>query len=153
MKWIFSQLLIQSGEVVIDLGCGVGDYTREIRNITGHAAGYDRDVRAAIRKYPGVSFFTHDCSNPIPLPNASVDKIVAINVIEHLMDWNFFLQECERILRPGGVIALSTANKTCFLHDFHFDPTHYHEWTLEEFMRLTKKYFLTLLPVRIVWLV
>ena len=139
MKWILSQLAIQPGDVVVDLGCGVGDYTREIHSMTSHAAGYDRDVRAAIRKCPGVSFFAHNLNQPLPLPNASVDKIVSINVIEHLFDWHFFLQECVRVLRPGGLVAFSTANKSFLLHEIHFDPTHYHEWTLDEFKNLAGK--------------
>ena len=143
MKWIFSRLAIETNQVVIDLGCGVGDYTREIRNLTKHTAGYDRDVSAAKRKFPGVAFFEHDFSGPVPLPDASVDKIISINVIEHLIDWDFFLRECVRVLRPGGMIALSTANRDFLLHGLHFDSTHYHEWTVRQFTKLTEVYFRT----------
>ncbi len=144
MKWILSRLNIQPRDVVIDLGCGVGDYTREARNLTERAAGYDRDANAAKRKYPGVAFFEHDLDQPIPLPDASVDKLVSINVIEHLVDWDFFLRECHRVLRPGGVIALSTANRDFLLHAFHHDATHYHEWTLDQFVKIAEAHFLTI---------
>ncbi len=143
MKWIFSRLDIQAKDVVLDLGCGVGDYTRQIRDLTEHAAGYDRDVQSAQRKYPGVTFFQHDFNQRIPLPEASVDKIVSINVIEHLVDWDVFLRDCLRVLKPGGLLALSTANRDFCLHDFHYDSTHYHEWTLEEFSKLLDNYFQT----------
>ncbi len=143
MKWIFSQMGIETRHVVIDLGCGVGDYTKEIRHLTEHTAGYDRDVSAAQAKYPGVTFFKHDFDKSIPLPDMSVDKVISVNVIEHLVDWDFFLRECSRVLRPGGMIALSTANREFGLHGLHYDPTHYHEWTLDQFIELTSAYFQT----------
>lgn len=144
MSRIIKRLSIQPEEVVIDLGCGVGDYTKALRTYTRHIAGYDRDVTAAKRKYPGVNFFELDFAKSMPLPDSSVDKIVSINVIEHLSDWDFFLRECRRVLRPGGLVAFSTANKEFLLHDFHFDPTHMHEWTLDEFQKITKTYFQTI---------
>ena len=144
MKWILARVAIEPKDVVIDLGCGVGDYTRELRHLTEQVAGYDRDVVAAKRKFPGVAFFEHNLASPLPVPDSSVDKIISINVIEHLVDWDFFLKDCLRVLRPGGAIALSTANREFFLHGLHFDPTHYHEWTLDQFVKLTEVYFRTI---------
>lgn len=144
MKWILEKLSIGPDDVVIDLGCGVGDYTKAVSNLSKQVGGYDLDTAAASRKYAGIRFFKLDFDQPIPLPDASVDKIVSINVIEHLEDWNFFLRECHRVLRPGGAIALSTANRDFLMHGVHYDATHLHEWTLDEFVRITQTYFLTL---------
>lgn len=144
MHRILKALAIEPNDVVIDLGCGVGDYTQAIHFFSGRVAGYDRDINAAQKKYPHVRFFELNFSKEIPLPDACVDKIVSINVIEHLLDWDFFLRECYRVLRPGGIIALSTANRNFLLHDLHYDKTHYHEWTLEEFKKLTQTYFKTI---------
>lgn|GEM_PF-6119469 len=141
MRRILSRLNIQSNDIVIDIGCGVGDYTNAIKPYTNQIAGYDLSVQAAKKKYPGVSFFEHNLDKPLPLPDASVDKIVSINVIEHLVDWNLFLLECQRVLKPGGTIALSTANREFFLHDLNIDPTHYHEWTLTEWTQMVEAYF------------
>ena len=49
--------------------------------------------------------------------------------------------ECQRVLKPGGVIALSTANREFFLHDLNVDSTHYHEWTLNELTRIIEAHF------------
>ncbi len=144
MRQIFKVLQIQPNDVVIDLGCGVGDYTVQAAKHTSRAAGYDREVKEALKKYPGIQFFDHDFDKPIPLPDSSVDKLISINVIEHLLDWDMFLKECRRVLKPGGKIALSTANREFLLHDFHFDKTHLHEWTVREFQVLVEPYFKTI---------
>lgn len=141
MRRILSAVKIWPGDTLIDLGCGVGDYTKAISLFTANAAGYDRDVQAARKKYPGLSFFKMDFGKPLPLADASVDKIISINVIEHLKDPEFFLRECQRVLKPGGLIALSTANRNFLLHDLHYDPTHFYEWTLGEFDSLLRPYF------------
>jgi len=144
MRFVYDVLQIQPNEVVVDLGCGVGDYTVQAARYTDRVAGYDRDVKEALNKYSGIQFFDHDFDKPIPLPDCSVDKLISINVIEHLLDWDLFLKECQRVLKPGGKIALSTANRDFLLHDFHFDKTHLHEWTAREFRVLVEPYFKTI---------
>ena len=141
MNWILKTLRIQPSDVAVDLGCGVGDYTQAIGNLTKQVKGFDLNVEAARRKYPGLLFLELDFTKEIPLPASSVDKIISINTIEHLLDYEFFLKECRRILKPGGLIALSTANKSFILHDLHYDATHLHEWTLAGFTQLAGEYF------------
>ncbi len=141
MCWILEKLAIRKNEVVIDLGCGVGDYTQAVHALGAKVAGYDRSALAAIHKYRSLSFYEMDFEKAVPLPDESVDKVISINTIEHLRDWEFFLKECHRVLKPGGHVAFSTANKNFLLHDLHFDPTHLHEWTLEEFEKNAGNYF------------
>lgn len=47
----------------------------------------------------------------IPLPEASVDVIVALDVLEHLSDPLTMLNEAFRVLKPGGVLFMSTPNR------------------------------------------
>ncbi len=51
-----------------------------------------------------------DATRHIPWPDASVEAIYSSHMIEHLdrRDANLFLREARRVLRPGGVIRLST---------------------------------------------
>ncbi|HTL46642.1 MAG TPA: class I SAM-dependent methyltransferase [Verrucomicrobiae bacterium] len=141
IKFIFDHLKIREGERVADLGCGVGDYTRAISGLTKNVTGYDLSVDAAREKYPGLEFVQADFQKTLPIPDGAVDKVVSVSVIEHLPAWGFFLQECRRILKPGGTIALTTCDRDFFLHDFHYDLTHLQEWTLREFEALAGKSF------------
>jgi ubiquinone/menaquinone biosynthesis C-methylase UbiE len=143
MAFILRRLSINASDNALDIGCGVGDYTREIFLMTKNITGIDRDVTNAARLYPQIKFLAHDCNASLPFPDESIDIITAINVIEHLVDFNAFLSECRRVMKKDGRIALTTANRNFALHDYFFDPTHLHEWSIEEFRGIVEQYFVT----------
>jgi SAM-dependent methyltransferase len=76
--------------VILDLGCG--DQRQYATNY-----GVDR------RQTPSVSALA-DVSRPLPFRDASVDRIFAVHVLEHLIDYLPLVDECHRVLRPGGVL-------------------------------------------------
>ncbi|ALG13401.1 hypothetical protein AOZ06_46915 [Kibdelosporangium phytohabitans] len=51
-----------------------------------------------------------DASRPLPFGTASLDGILAGEIIEHLYDPGLLLRECARVLRPGGIVVLTTPN-------------------------------------------
>ena len=52
----------------------------------------------------------NDFANPLSLPTNSTDLVIALEIIEHLFDTDFFLNEIHRILKPEGLLILSTPN-------------------------------------------
>jgi SAM-dependent methyltransferase len=44
---------------------------------------------------------------PVPLPDGSVDTVLSSQTLEHVPDPAFYLGECRRLLRPGGVLILT----------------------------------------------
>lgn len=46
----------------------------------------------------------------LPLPAASVDIVMSIEAISHYYDVDTFLDECARVLRPGGWVVISDGN-------------------------------------------
>jgi SAM-dependent methyltransferase len=50
----------------------------------------------------------------LPLADSSASAITCLQVIEHLWTPGEFLAECARVLRPGGVLAVSTPNRLTF---------------------------------------
>lgn len=143
LRRILDCLAITRGERVLDVGCGVGDYTRAIAALTPDVTGLDLNVDAARRISPELSFREYDCNQPLPVASGTVDVVVSVNLIEHLVHHETFIGECARVLRPGGRIALTTANLDFFLHDRHFDRTHVREWTLPQFGHLMEGSFTT----------
>ena len=51
----------------------------------------------------------HDASEPFPFP-AMFDCVVALEVVEHLVDTDGFLQNIASVLKPGGMLIISTPN-------------------------------------------
>ena len=48
----------------------------------------------------------------IPLSDRAVDRVVCMDVLEHVEDPDRVLRECRRVLRPGGLFFFSTVNRT-----------------------------------------
>lgn len=114
--------------VVVDAGCGEG-YGAEMLSRAGaqclavdldfptvnhvqgaHATREQTDDTGRVgRLRPLVANL-----DALPLRDASVDVIVTFQVIEHLWDVPRFLNECFRVLRPQGSLAMSTPNRITF---------------------------------------
>ena len=69
------------------------------------------DYRGDLMSVEGV---TVDVANvnadPLPYPDASFDLVTCTEVIEHLEHYRAALREMARVLRPGGVLVVSTPN-------------------------------------------
>ena len=74
----------------------------------------------------------------LPLPDASVDVVVNFQVIEHLWDQPQFVAECARVLRPGGLLLMSTPNRITFSpgRDTPINPFHTRELNAAELAEL-----------------
>ncbi len=48
----------------------------------------------------------------LPLDNDSMDRVVGVDVLEHVLDVHRVLAEIHRVLRPGGVFFFDTINRT-----------------------------------------
>jgi SAM-dependent methyltransferase len=74
----------------------------------------------------------------LPLPDASVDVVVNFQVIEHLWDQSRFVAECARVLRPSGLLMVSTPNRITFSpgRDTPINPFHTRELNADELTEL-----------------
>lgn len=104
----------------------------------------DRYLRPAVERrggsYLGLDYDQLDFErDAFPCPDASIDMAVSLAVIEHLRDPSLFLGEIFRVLKPGGLIYLSTPNFQYDWKNFYNDPTHVKPYTpkgLETTLRL-----------------
>lgn len=69
----------------------------------------DELVRYAAARAPSVGFIRAS-SQQIPLASNSFDVVSALQVIEHFQSPEDFLSEVARVLRPGGLLLVSTPN-------------------------------------------
>lgn len=61
----------------------------------------------------------------VPLEDNSFDVVFSTQVLEHVADPQLYLRECQRLLKPGGQLILSTHG----IYVFHPCPTDYWRWT------------------------
>jgi 2-polyprenyl-3-methyl-5-hydroxy-6-metoxy-1,4-benzoquinol methylase len=92
---------------VLDIPCGEGAFLERLRaaGLEGHGA----DIVNRLAP-PGASFTAADMNAPLPFPDGAFDAVVCIDGIEHLERPFDFARECRRIVRPGGVLIVSTPN-------------------------------------------
>ncbi|TDB70277.1 methyltransferase domain-containing protein, partial [Micromonospora sp. KC721] len=76
--------------VVVDLGCG-------------GQKQYPSNLGLDIFPAPGVDAVA-DLSRSLPLATDSVDRLFAVHILEHLIDFLPLVDECHRVLRPGGIL-------------------------------------------------
>src|SRR6185312_13553489 len=71
-------------------------------------------------------------------PDGSVDVVVNFQVIEHLWDQPQFVAECLRVLRPSGLLLMSTPNRVTFSpgRDTPINPFHTRELNAAELTEL-----------------
>lgn len=106
---------------VLDVGCRDGIISKEIGKITG-ADIYGVDISPKILKIAkrrGIKTFLADIEEKgLPFKNNFFDAVFAGELIEHLYDTDFFLDEVYRVLKPKGVLILTTPNLACWYNRF-----------------------------------
>lgn len=103
-------------KIVLEAGSGEGYGADMIAGVAQRVTGldYDESAVAHVRaRYPRVEMIQGNLA-ALPLDDESVDVVVNFQVIEHLWDQGQFLRECLRVLRPGGVLLISTPNRITF---------------------------------------
>ena len=110
---------IAQWQQVIDIGCGPGDWVLDVAFEQPHieVAGIDisrlmidyANARARSQQIPNASFEVMDIRQPPDFPDATFDMVNARYLFAVLRgeQWPAFLQECMRILRPGGLLRLT----------------------------------------------
>ena len=108
---VFQPLVPDEG-VVLDLGCGFGEFSRHVR--ARRRIGVDvNTLAAATLAADGIEFHHGLIGDLSFLADAAVDFVFSSNVLEHLPDKGSVdrvLQEARRVLRPGGQIVLMGPN-------------------------------------------
>lgn len=98
---------------VLDLGCGTGWFTRQLdqrfpaATITGADLSPGMLAQAAGAGIPGARWLQAD-AEALPVADNSVDLIFSNLMIQWSQRPQVILAECRRVLRPGGVLAVST---------------------------------------------
>jgi SAM-dependent methyltransferase len=132
------------GKHVLDAGCGVGYGSAFLGEAARSVVGVDVSGEAidyARARYGGgnVEFAVGDLQQ-LERADAEFDAVVAFEVIEHLPQPERFVAEARRVLRPAGVLVVSTPRSEDGVAS-PTNPFHEHEFARDEFERLLRASF------------
>ncbi len=110
------------GAAILDVGCGVGMYTEQMRRYSSHVVGVEVDLPVAAQARSRIPGIVLAPAEALPFAAGSFDVIFSHEVLEHVRDDRAAAAEMARVVRPGGRVLLYCPNR---LYPFE---THGHYW-------------------------
>ncbi|HWV96385.1 MAG TPA: bifunctional 2-polyprenyl-6-hydroxyphenol methylase/3-demethylubiquinol 3-O-methyltransferase UbiG [Xanthobacteraceae bacterium] len=106
-----------SGLRVLDIGCGAGLLCEPLARLGAQVIGVDPSESniAAAKLHADRSHVSIDyrCTTLEEMdPRERFDIVLAMEVVEHVVDVGAFLTRCASVLKPGGLMVVSTLNRT-----------------------------------------
>ena len=137
----YDRLGLEPGDRLLDLGCGAGRHAFEALRRGARVVAFDYDegelkdvagmtaAMASEGQVPaaGGSACVRGDATRLPYPDASFDRIIAAEVLEHIPADDAAIAELSRVLRPGGTMAVTVpawlAERVCWaLSDEYHAP-------------------------------
>jgi len=133
------------GGSLLDLGSSDGETLRHMAELRPDLQFHAVDLEGAPDRYPrGCRFARANLeTDRLPWPDASMDAITCMHLVEHLHSCRNLLSEAARLLKPGGRLYFETPDpgtvhwpsaKGRFTLNFYDDPTHVQPVPVRELM-------------------
>jgi ubiquinone/menaquinone biosynthesis C-methylase UbiE len=105
---VLRELLPAPGGEALDVGCGEGRWTRYLSASGWHATGIDRSeaLVAAAREADEAGVYEVGDATSLPIEDASIDLVLCVNMLMHVVDLGRAVSELARVLRSGGVAVV-----------------------------------------------
>lgn len=102
---------VQRPPRVLDVGCGEGHFAAALTREGAQVLAVDvaeEPLRRLRSLHPGIDARLVERDAALPLKDGSFDLVWGGETIEHVADTSRWLSEVRRVLRSGGLVALST---------------------------------------------
>jgi SAM-dependent methyltransferase len=125
VQTIFEWVDPQDDHLILDVPCGRGFYLNMFRYVSNcKLVGLDLDPEVMDKARRNVGHFSrlmlnHASIYELPYPDDTFDAVILSEVLEHLDDDVAGLREARRVLKPGGVVAITVPNAN---YPFWWDP-------------------------------
>jgi SAM-dependent methyltransferase len=134
------------GKRVLDIACGEGYGSEILAHSAAHVIGVDLSEDAVVhasRKYrrKNLEFLVGACDK-IPVPDDGIDIVVSFETIEHHDRHQEMMREIKRILRPEGILIISSRDKHVYSDiPGYKNEFHVKELYAREFEALLREHF------------
>ncbi len=137
---------LSAGKNVLDIACGEGYGSRLLANNAASVTGVDIDeatIDKANKKYKAGNLrFMVANAISTPLPAHSFDLLISFETLEHLNEHEQLLIEFKRLLKPDGVLLISTPDKSRYSDQTGYrNPFHKKELYKPAFEALLHQHF------------
>jgi len=137
---------------VLDIGCGDGSFITKFKNCCT-VFGVDISSKAVeLAEKAGLNAYRLDISSEkLPFENEYFDLVYMGDVIEHLVNPDFAIDEAARVMRPNGYLVITTPNLASWLNRMllllGFQPLSSEVSTVKDFGRPDRQSRISRLPV------
>jgi 2-polyprenyl-6-hydroxyphenyl methylase/3-demethylubiquinone-9 3-methyltransferase len=106
------------GLSLLDIGCGGGLLCEPMARLGAMVTGIDaaeRNVATASQHAGGQGLsinYRETTAEALAAEGRQFDIVLALEIVEHVADIDLFLKSCGRLAKPGGLVFLSTLNRT-----------------------------------------
>lgn len=107
-----------SGLRLLDIGCGGGLLSEPMTRLGASVTGVDAsEASIPIARHhaaqSGLNIeYRHGTTETLAAGTAPFDVVLAMEIIEHVPDPQAFVDTCATLVAPGGLLIMSTLNKT-----------------------------------------
>lgn len=136
-----------AGKQVLDIASGEGYGSAMLAGRAASVVGVDisdEAVAHATDRYADIPnlLYRQGSAAQIPLPSAQFDVVVSFETVEHLLEQQQMLAEIRRVLKPEGLLIMSSPNKEVYSDKagYHNDY-HVAELYQDEFIALLRQQF------------
>lgn len=150
-RYIHAASKIRPGDKVLDAACGMGYGTAVLAACSPGASfiGVDIDqdsIAYADANYAAgntaMTFQASDVTNMTFIEDHSIDAVVSFETIEHVPDYEAFLKEVKRVLKPDGRLIASVPHLWCDETGRDPNPYHFHVFDWDKLKTAIGKHFI-----------
>ena len=116
------RLRVRSGEKLLDAGCGEGRHCFGALERGAHVVGLDLDLASLKTNADNLEQRASGCGRlgaliqgnafQLPFRDATFDKVICSEVMEHVHDYRAAARELARVTKPGGCLAITIPTAT-----------------------------------------
>jgi ubiquinone/menaquinone biosynthesis C-methylase UbiE len=147
---------ISKKDSVLDIGCGNGQNSLKAAKIAKKVIGIEISSESLaiaqktteLKKIRNIKFEIADLEKKLKFNNQNFDKVIFLDVLEHLLNRDMVLKEIKRILKKDGLLFLGVPNsetswkrfqRSAGINSFS-DPDHKIEFSENSIKKLLKKH-------------
>ncbi len=103
---------------ILDVGCGGGLVCEPLARLGANVTGIDADdnaITVAKEHAAGMDLkinYVSGTAESLTKKKQSFDIVLALEIVEHVADRDFFVKTCADLCKPGGLVVFSTLNRT-----------------------------------------